>query len=323
LKDNELQISVVVPVYNEDKNIQPLYRELNPVLQSLTNEYEIIFVDDGSTDGSKEILLRLSNTNKKVKVIHFSKNFGHEAAMTAGIDYSKGDAVICMDADLQHPPHKLNEMVQKFREGYQVVNMVRKENIGAGKLKNFLSFLFYRMFNMISANKLEPNASDFFLISRKVANSLIKDFRERTRFLRGFIQIVGFRRTKLEFVAPDRVAGESTYSMLKLFVHAINAMITFTNLPLRLGILLGSIFGIFSSIVGIYSIIMKLSGYVIPGYTTIVVMISFLFAIQFFITGIIGEYIGYIFTETKKRPIYIVQSEVNVEESEKPKADTK
>lgn len=304
-------LTIVVSVYNEEGALKPFWKETEKYLSSLSIAYEVIFVNDGSSDGSRNVLADIARDNQNVKVINFSRNFGHEAAMIAGIDHSEGDAVVCMDADLQHPPLKLGEMVQKFLEGYEIINMVRKENQGAGIFNKLASSLFYHVLNSLSVVKFEPNASDFFLISRRVADTIKDNFLERTRFLRGFIQIVGFKRTTIEYVSSQRIAGETKYSLAKLVIFSISAIVAFSNIPLRLGILFGTIVGFLSLTVGIYSIIIKLLGYVIPGYTTIVVLISFLLAIQFFILGIIGEYIGFIFNEIKRRPIYIVENEIN------------
>lgn len=275
-------------------------------LDKLDIDYEVIFVNDGSCDNSLEILKDIAMRDENVKIISLSKNYGHEAAMLAGIDHSSGDAVICMDADLQHPPSKIKEMLKKFQEGYEIINMVRVENKDAKLLKKITSKLFYRFLNKISPAKFEPNASDFFLISKRISDILKTEFRERIRFLRGIIQIIGFKRTTIEFVAPKRAGGKSKYSIIKLFKFSLTAISSFSNIPLHLGIIASVIVGGFSVIVGIYSIIMKMLGYVPPGYTTIVVLISFLFAIQFFLIGVIGQYLGYIYDENKRRPIYLI-----------------
>lgn len=305
-------LSLVVSVYNEEEVLQTFWKETSNHLKGLGLRYEIIFVNDGSTDGSKDIILKLSQLDKSIKVINLSRNFGHEAAMIAGIDYSIGDAVICMDADLQHPPSKLSEMVKKFTEGYEIINMIRKENKDAGVLRRATSALFYYVLNLVSIARFEPNASDFFLISRRIADVLKNNFSERTRFLRGFIQIIGFRKTTLEFVSPRRAGGATKYSLFKLFVYSVSAIATFSNMPLRIGMILGAIVGLFSMGIGIYSIAVKMLGYVVPGYTTLVVLTTFLLAVQFFVLGIIGEYVGFLFNEIKKRPIYIVEDIINI-----------
>jgi len=301
------QVSIVVSVYNEEAILEKFFKELTRVLKSESEiDYEIIFVNDGSIDKSLEIIKGFTNTNPYIKIINFSKNFGHEAAMIAGIDHSSGEVVICMDADLQHPPIMIPRMIDKYREKYDIVNMVRSANQGVGIAKKITSKVFYYFLNLISPFQFLPNASDFFLISGRVATILRNDFRERARFLRGFIQIIGFPKTTIEFVAPKRVQGESKYSLSKLFKFSLNAIFTFSYFPLQLGIFSSIIAGGFGLAMIVFSIIKKIQGEAPPGYTTIIVLISFFFAIQFFITGVIGEYIGYIFDENKKRPIYII-----------------
>lgn len=308
-------LSIIISVYNEEDVLVKFYNEMNNCLENLKIEYEIVFVNDGSTDKSLQIISKFAVGRKNIKIVNLSKNFGHEAAMIAGIDYSCGDAVICMDADLQHPPLLIADMIRKFSEGYEIVNMKRTENQSAGIIKRITSSLFYYLLNKISPVRFEPNASDFFLISKRVANILKNEYRERARFIRGFIQIVGFKRTYLEFIAAERVGGKSKYSFIKLFKFSMNAILTFSNLPLILGVLASIIVGIFGILVAVYSIIMKMRGYSPSGYTTIVVMISLLFSAQFFITGIIGEYLGFVFSETKKRPIYIIDKIIDMEKN--------
>jgi polyisoprenyl-phosphate glycosyltransferase len=239
-------------------------------------------------------------------VIHFSRNFGHEAAMLAGIDASTAEACICMDADLQHPPASIPAMIQAFDQGFEIVNMVRDKREDGGLLKRLSSSLFYAFINKISPVRFERNASDFFLVSSRVAKLLKTEYRERTRFLRGYTQIVGFRKTTLNFHARAREVGKSKYGFYRLMLLTSGAIATFSRLPLHLGILMGVISGLFALALSVYSIIMKIAGYAPPGYTTTIVFLSVMFAIQFFLIGILGLYIGYIFEENKKRPIHII-----------------
>jgi len=310
------RISVVVSIYNEQAVLRAFWEELKRAISSaheITAEY--IFIDDGSTDDSGAILDGFAKEGKSVKVIHFSRNFGHEAAMIAGIDHAAGDAVVCLDGDLQHPPELIEKMAHKFLEGYEIVNMMRSENKGGGLIKDLSSKLFYAVLNRLLAVKFEPNASDFFLISRRVADILKKDFRERARFLRGFIQIIGFRKILIEFIAPARAGGASKYSYPKLLMLSVTAIATFSKVPLRIAVILGVLFGAFSIIVGLFSIVMKYLQNPVSGYTTIVVMISFMFGVQLFIIGILGEYIGFLFDEGKKRPLYLVDKTVSDSEN--------
>lgn len=309
-----MKLSIVVSVYNEEEVLNEFHKELSHVLSKLNDRTEIIYVNDGSFDDSRALLSQIATSDKQVKVINFSRNFGHEAAMIAGVDKSTGDCVICMDADLQHPPKEIPSMLKKFKEGFEVITMMRTKNKDSGWFKKTTSKLFYSILNKISGQNFEVNASDFFLISRKVANVLKSDFREQSRFLRGFIQMIGFKKTSLEYVAESRFAGESKYSLKHLFKYSFNVMLTFSNLPLKLGVMAGLIVGIFGAFIGIWEIIMKFKGLTPPGYTTIVVLISFLFAVLFFIVGIIGEYIAVLFREVKGRPIYIIDEIISEDE---------
>ncbi|MFH2143410.1 MAG: glycosyltransferase family 2 protein [Bacteroidota bacterium] len=302
----QIDISIVVSVFNEEEGIEIFYKELNKVLISLNLCYEIIFINDGSTDGTADILTKIVNQNKRIKLINFSRNFGHEAAMIAGLDHSSGKLTICMDADLQNPPDALPEMISTYEKGFDIILMKRIHREDAGFFSKFMSKCFYKIINLISPVKFEANSSDFFLINAKVRKVLVNSFRERTRFLRGYIQIIGFRKTYLEYTAPSRIAGKSKYSVRKLFKLSVNAIASFSEKPLDLGIFAGLIMGIISMVVGIYSIVMYFIDKPVSGYTTIVVLISFLFSINFLIMGIIGKYLAFLFSETKGRPIYIV-----------------
>ena len=309
------KISLVVSVYNEEKALQRFYDEAVKVAESLLSwSYEIIFVNDGSTDGSLSILEKLAGENVNVRVVDFSRNFGHEAAMIAGIDYATGDAIVCMDADLQHPPKAIPEIIEKMESGYDVVSMIRTKNDGAGIIKKITSKAFYGVLNMMSKSKFEPDSSDFFAISKKVADVLRNDYREKVRYLRGFVQNVGFNKTTLEFEAGKRVAGESKYSISKLVKFSVNAICSFSDLPLKLGIYTGSFVGVAGLILMLYSIINKFINDAPSGYTTIVVALCFLFAVLLFVVGIIGQYISILFFEIKDRPIYIVNKVINEKE---------
>lgn len=302
-----IDITVVVSVFNEAEGIANSYAEFTRVLSAMSESYELIFVNDGSIDDTLSILKPIAETDEHVRVINFSKNFGHESAMIAGIDYARGNAIICMDSDLQHPPVKIPEMVARWKEGFDVVNMVRLERKDASLLKKITSKCFYKFINRISDAKLAENASDFFLISRNVAEILKTDFRERTRFLRGLIQLVGFSRTTLEYVATERTIGKSHYSFLKLLKLSFSAISSFSKMPLQLGLFIGIIFGCISLILILYSIVMWFHNTPVSGYTTLVVFMSAFASVQMFVIGIIGQYLGYIFDEIKGRPIYIVK----------------
>lgn len=303
-------LSVVVSVYNEEQALPMFYQTIKPILESLPWNYELMFVNDGSRDRSLEILQELAAQDENVKLVGFSRNFGHEAAMIAGIDYASGDAIVCMDSDLQHPPECLPEIVRKLDEGYGIISMVRTRNVSAGLVKNVTSAGFYALINWLSDVKFEANASDFFAISRQAADVLRANYREKVRFLRGYVQNIGFKKTTIEYEARDRVAGESKYSIRKLFVFSMNTIMCFSNLPLKLGIYAGIFAAALGVAVMIYTLCTRQGAP--SGYATIVILNCFMFAILFGIVGIIGEYIAILFSELKDRPIYIVEETKNL-----------
>lgn len=306
----EQLLSVVVSVYNEEQALPLFYQTARPILESLSWDYELIFVNDGSADGSLGILKKLAAENPKVKVASFSRNFGHEAAMIAGLDYAKGDAIVCMDADLQHPLECLPEIIEKIEGGSGVISMVRTKNASAGLVKNITSAAFYKLINTLSDVKFEPNASDFFAVSRPAADVLRSNYREKVRFLRGYVQNIGFHKTTIEYEAHDRVAGESKYSIRKLFAFSVNTILCFSNLPLKLGIYAGIFAALMGVAVMVYTLCTRQGAP--SGYATIVILNCFMFAILFLLVGIIGEYIAILFSELKDRPIYIVEEKENL-----------
>jgi dolichol-phosphate mannosyltransferase len=316
------QISIVVAVYNEEQVIPLFWDALHNAINiqpNAANRFEVIFVNDGSIDSSAELLNIISSTHSNVKTIHFSRNFGHEAAMLAGIENANGDAIICMDSDLQHPPSCISSMVEQFAKGFDVVTMARNYRADGGFTKRITSTLFYWIFNKLSKGQIEPNVSDFFLISRRVSDIITTHYPEKTRFLRGLIQSVGFKKTSLPFVAPNRAAGTSKYSITRLFFFSLSAIATFSHIPLRLGLAIGFLFGGFSFVVAVFSIVMKFLGEPFSGYTTLVVLMSLGFSLIFIVLGIIGEYIGFIFNEAKNRPIYIIDKMVGGTENNSTK----
>ena len=252
-----------------------------------------------------------------MKVINFSRNFGHEAAMIAGIDYARGDGVVCMDADLQHPLECVQEILDRFEEGYEVINMVRTKNKTAGLIKNFTSAAFYSLINRVSDVHFEPNASDFFALTADAARVLRENYREKVRFLRGYVQNIGFKRTTIQYEARPRFAGESKYSIRSLMKFSINTILCFSDLPLKLGIYSGVGVAFLGLLVMIYTI-WTWAKYGTPsGYATIVVLLCFMFAVMFLLIGIIGEYIAILFAELKDRPVYIVRDTENMDGEKK------
>ncbi|MEN8115975.1 MAG: glycosyltransferase family 2 protein [Bacteroidota bacterium] len=303
--------SIVFSVYNEEESLPLVFEELIWLdKQKLSGE--VLFVNDGSTDNSLAIINKFKADRKlanfTIRYISFSKNFGHEAAMLAGIDNAKGDVVICLDADLQHPIRLIPEMVKQYSRGNDIVMMSRRKNKQNSLMLSLLIRFFYAFFNQISTVKIKRNVSDFFLISENIINLLRNNYRERHRFVRGIIQNIGFKKTVIEYDAPSRNAGQTKYSFTKLLIHTLNAVVSFSKKPLVLGIYFGFAFALLAIVLAVYTLIVYLFGNTPPsGYTTIVLFISFSFSILFFLVGIIGVYVGFVFDELKKRPIYIIE----------------
>lgn len=307
-----MKISVVLSVYNEEEILPQVFQEISELSGNVSFETEWIFVDDGSSDNSSKLIRTFCssfrNLQSEAHMIRFSRNFGHESAMIAGIDHSGGDAVICMDADLQHPVSLIPQMAETYEKGYEIINMVRSRNEGNKGIGRILSSLFYPFLSRISGQELAGNASDFFLISKQVALILRTRYRERNRFLRALIQTIGFKKTTMEFIAPARKAGKTKYSFKKLVSLTFQAVTSFTKAPLFLGIWFGIVFAIISLALGIYTLYVYFFGETPPsGYTTIVLFMSISFTILFFMIGIIGIYVGHLFDEQKRRPLYLIE----------------
>jgi len=302
-------LSIIISVYNEEEVLKYFYNDLVSAISSI-EAVEIIFVNDGSTDNTRSILDDFSAQDSRVTAIHFSRNFGHEAAMLAGIKHATGEAIICMDADLQHPPAQILPMYEAFKSGNDIVLMIRDERKDYNFLKQWLTSFFYYILNMLSEYRFSTNASDFFLISSRVSTVIHAEFNEYSKFLRGIIQNIGFKSCTIHYIAPKRFAGKSKYSMYKLILFSFSAISTTSLVPLRLGIFAGIVFGFFSIALSIYSIVMKLYSQPTAGYTTLIVFLSLSFSLLFFIIGIIGEYLANIFKEVKNRPSYIIEKMV-------------
>lgn len=307
------KVSIVVSVYNEELGLHQFYDHTSPLLEETKAktgwDYELIFVNDGSRDGSLDILKEFAANDDHVVVVNFAANRGHEAAMIAGIDYATGDGIVCMDADLQHPPEAIPGVIEKFEAGFDVVSMIRTSRADAGLFKKITSAVFYKVMNKLSGKtKFENNSSDFFGITRRVALVLRNDYRERVRFLRGYVQNVGFKKTTQEFEANARIAGESNYNIKALIKLSLNAICNFSDVPLKMGIYAGVISLFAAFVLMVYSIVQFFLGNAPSGYSTIIVVLCVMFGVLFMILGFISEYLAIIFAEVKKRPIYIVDS---------------
>ena len=320
-------LSIIVSVYNEEMVLPLFLQTLEEKLGQMQMgqfkhwKYEIIFVNDGSQDESANILDMFAEHNKKVKVVHFARNFGHEAAMIAGIDRANGDFMICMDADLQNPPEEIPRMLAQYELGYDVVLMARRENKDAGLRKNITSKVFYGVLNAVSSVKFEQSVSDFFGISSAVADILRTKYREVNRYLRGYIQNIGFSRVILEYKAEDRAAGQSKYSFKKLFNVALEALTCFSKTPLRFGLYVGMISGVLSFVLLLYYGISYWMNQEGNGMILLCFFLFLFFTVLFLVLGIMGEYIGVILEEVKDRPIYSVKEERNLDTEQKEKEE--
>lgn len=308
-----MKYSIVIPIYNEQENLEELYKSLSKVIEQISLEYEIIFIDDGSIDRSYEILKELSFKDKNVKAIRFSRNFGHQIALTAGMDFAAGDCVITMDGDLQHPPELIPEMLDKWKKGCEIVYTIRKETEDANFIKNSTSKFFYFLINKLGDINLQPSAADFKLLDKKVVTQLCT-MRERDRMLRGMIDWLGFKNCGIEYKAPKRFAGKTKYNFKKMMLFAIDGITSFSSIPLRLSALLGFIVSFLSFIYIIYVLYIKLfTDETVSGWASILFSVLFIGGIQLITIGIIGEYIGRIYTEIKNRPLYVVTEKLNIE----------
>ena len=303
----KITYSIVAPIYNELDNLPELYRRVKEVMDSTHQPWELVLVDDGSTDGSTELICELAQQDKRVRAVIFARNFGHQIAITAGWDYARGDAVVIIDADLQDPPELILEMAKKWQEGYEVVYAVRAEREGESWFKLWTASLFYRLIYRITDVKIPLDTGDFRLMDRKVVN-VLKQMRERHRFPRGMSAWVGFRQIGVEYKRAARVAGETKYPFRKMFRLALNAVTSFSYFPLQVA----TFFGFASAGLAILAIpvvvYMRITGsQAFFGQATTLIAVLFLGGVQLISLGILGEYIGRLYDEAKGRPLYIVR----------------
>ena len=309
-------ISIVVPMYFEEEVAQECYNRLTTVMNSNDYNYELVFVNDGSTDRTLEILEKIAMNDNRTKVVSFARNFGHQIAVTAGIDYAKGDAIVIIDADLQDPPEVIPELVNKWLEGYDVVYAKRKKRKGETWFKLLTAKYFYKFLNYMSDIDIPKDTGDFRLIDRKVA-AVFRKMTERNRFVRGMFSWIGFSQTYIEYERDERFAGETKYPFKKMIKFASDGIIAFSSKPLKLVMTLGSASVLVSIIVLLYSILTRLFGHEVqPGWASIMVAITFFSGIQLLGLGIVGQYIARIYDESKNRPIYIVKDVYNLEAEE-------
>jgi polyisoprenyl-phosphate glycosyltransferase len=300
------RFTIIAPIYNELENIPELYPRIRDVMKQLGEPWELILVDDGSTDGSTEAIRKLAANDQRVRPVIFARNFGHQIAVSAGIDYSRGDAVVIIDADLQDPPEVIIDLIEKWREGYEVVYAVREEREGETWFKKTTASLFYRLIHAITNVDIPLDTGDFRLMDKKIV-SVMKAMREKHRFLRGMSAWVGFKQVGVSYKRKPRYAGESKYPLKKMIQFALNAITGFSYFPLQLATYLGFIAAGLSVIaIPIVAILRLLTGTALEGQATTLIIVLFLGGVQLISLGIIGEYIGRIYDETKDRPLYVV-----------------
>ncbi|MCW8916892.1 MAG: glycosyltransferase family 2 protein [Magnetovibrio sp.] len=305
--DTPPEVSVVIPMHNESAMVNTLFERVFTVLNSLNQSYELICVDDGSSDDTLTRLLHAQGTYPQLQILELSRGFGKEAALSAGLDHAQGQAVIVMDADLQDPPELIKDFVEKWQEGYEVVYGARCSRDQDSWLKRTTASLFYKLFNRLSDTQLPTDAGDFRLMDRVVVDAL-KALPEHSRFMKGIFAWVGFRQIGVPFDRPERHAGETQWPYFKLFRFALDGIFSFSTVPLRLWTWVGTTTAFIGLLYAVFLIIrVMIMGRDVPGYASIMVAVLFFGGVQLISIGVLGEYIGRIFRETKQRPLYIVK----------------
>ncbi|OGW95786.1 MAG: glycosyltransferase [Omnitrophica WOR_2 bacterium GWC2_45_7] len=303
-----VDISVVIPIFNEETNIVELFKRLMVVLTATGKTFEVIFVDDGSQDQSWSILSKLYQEHKSiVRAVAFSRNFGHQLALTAGFHHCRGEAAIVMDADLQDPPEMIARFIQKWEEGYEVVYGIRKEREGETFFKKFTALLFYKLIRASTAIDIPENVGDFYLLDRKILN-ILNELNEHHRFIRGLVAWVGFRRIGIEYNRKARFSGKSKYGIWRMVQFSLDAMTSFSFTPLRLVSWLGAFFSVLAFFSILLIIYLKIFTHeTIIGWSSLMAVVLFLGGIQLMAIGVIGEYIARIGDDVKGRPLYAVR----------------
>ena len=307
------KLSIVVPVFNEEENLTALYQSLTKVIDSIELDFEIIFVDDGSKDRSVEIIRDLNASDSRVNLVRLSRNFGHQIAVTAALDFARGDAAIILDADLQDPPELIPKMIERWQAGYDVVYGVRTSRDHETRFFTTLRKLYYRFLSTIGELDIPVDAGDFRLIDRRALNA-IKEMREYNRYVRGLCAWVGFSQAELAYERPGRHAGESKYSLVRLGKLALNGITSFSRWPLHLLFYVGLIMSGLSFLAGVTALVLKLvNPDIIQGWASLVIFVSLISGIQLLAMGVMADYIGRIYDEVKNRPIYVVSDLVGLD----------
>ena len=310
MNGSDIELSVVVPVYNEGPNIGLLCDRVIPILERITRAWEIVFVDDGSADDTLSAITARNAVEPRVGAVSFSRNFGKEVAIAAGLDHARGRAVVIMDADLQHPPELIETFVERWREGYVMVFGQRTDRAGESPMKRGFARAFYRLFERFGETSLPPGAGDFRLIDRKGVE-VLRTLHERARFSKGLYAWIGFKSTGVPFVVKERLHGETKWSFRKLFRFAFDGIAAFTTVPLRVWTYVGMLISVLAFLTALFFAIRTLLfGADVPGFPSLIVSVMFFSGIQLLSLGIIGEYVGRIFAEVKRRPLYVVAERV-------------
>ena len=304
------RFSFIIPAYNEESAVSLLAERLVATGEKLAEPFEILFINDGSTDNTAAVLDRLTAGDTRIRAIHFSRNFGHMAALTAGLDRARADgAVICLDADGQHPPELIPDMVERWRDGADIVQAVRKSTHGEGPVKRATSKGFYALMNWLSDTELKPGAADFRLLDAEVVAAL-KQLPERERFVRGLVSWVGFRTSYIEFAAPAQIDGATKYTFLKMAALAASGITSFSVRPLRLSLLLAFILVVLAGVYGAFALFAYAAGMPISaGWTSLILVVILLSSVQLTCVGILSEYMARVMTEVKQRPIYVIRND--------------
>lgn len=300
-------LSVIIPVYNEEGNLELLFKRLEKVLSTTDATPEYIFINDGSRDHSMEIIRQLAMKDSRVKFIDFSRNFGHQTAVTAGLDYCNGDCAIIIDADLQDPPEMITELYTKWKEGFEVAYARRRSRQGENFLKKWTARVFYRLLKKITSIQIPVDTGDFRIIDRKVIN-VLKQMPEQQKFLRGQISWIGFRQTAVEYDRDERYAGKTGYTYSKMIRFALDGITSFSNFPLRFATMMGFLVSAIAFLLILYALYQRLvSREFVPGWASLMLAILFMGGVQLISLGIIGEYISRMDVNVRKRPLYIVK----------------
>ncbi len=306
-------LSVVAPVYNEEGTVEQFYARVCAALQGLP--FELVLVDDGSSDGSPMILERLATSDPRLRIVYLSRNFGHQTALTAGLDHARGDAVVMLDADLQDPPELIPTMLDHWRAGCDVVYAVREHREGESRFKLHTARWFYRLFDKLAQVELQHNSGDFRLLDRRALNALLS-MRERNRFLRGMTVWVGYTQAAVPYRRDPRYAGETKYTVSKMLRFSLDAISSFSHRPLQLATLFGFLISTLAFIAIPIVVVLRLLGSYLPGFSALTIVVLLLGGIELIAIGIIGEYVGRIYDEVKGRPLYLVRARRNLPDPE-------